>query len=76
MAEKSFEQSLKQLEQIVEELEKGDVPLEKALRKFEDGIKLSKYCSKKLDETEKRIALLIKEQDGKTVETPFIPDEE
>jgi len=74
MAEKSFEQSLKQLEQIVRELEQGDLPLEKAIKKFEDGIKLSKYCSDKLDETEKKISLLLKEQDGEIIEKPFMKD--
>jgi exodeoxyribonuclease VII small subunit len=71
MVEKSFEQSLKQLEQIVRDLEEGDLPLEKAIKKFEDGIKLSKYCSDKLDETEKKITLLVKEQGGDISEKPF-----
>ena len=72
MTEKSFEQSLKQLEQIVQDIEEGDLPLEKAIKKFEDGIKLSKNCSEKLDETEKRIMLLIKEQNGDITEKPFV----
>lgn len=76
MAEKSFEQSLKQLEQIVQELEEGDIPLEKAIKKFEEGIKLSKYCSDKLDETEKRITLLLKDQGGKITEKAFIQDDD
>ena len=76
MAEKSFEQSLKQLEQIVHDLEEGDLPLEKAIKKFEDGIKLSKYCSDKLDETEKKITLLLKEQNGKISEKPFVQEDE
>ena len=76
MAEKSFEQSLKQLEQIVHDLEEGDLPLEKAIKKFEDGIKLSKYCSDKLDETEKKITLLLKEQNGKISEKPFVREDE
>jgi len=76
MAEKSFEQSLKQLEQIVNDLEEGDLPLEKAIKKFEDGIKLSKYCSDKLDETEKKITLLLKEQNGSIIEKPFDREDE
>ena len=76
MTEKSFEQSLKQLEQIVQDLEEGDLPLEKAIKKFEDGIKLSKNCSEKLDETEKRIMLLIKEQNGDITEKPFVQKED
>ena len=51
MSKKNFEQSLKQLEEIVHELEAGDLPLEKAMKKFEDGIELSKYCAEVLDET-------------------------
>lgn len=75
MAEKSFEQSLKQLEQIVHDLEEGDLPLEKAIKKFEDGIKLSKFCSDKLDETERKITLLLKDQQGKISEEPFDPED-
>ncbi|MBW1815096.1 MAG: exodeoxyribonuclease VII small subunit [Deltaproteobacteria bacterium] len=76
MVEKSFEQSLKQLEKIVHDLEEGDLPLEKAIKKFEDGIKLSKYCSDKLDETEKKITLLLREQNGKINEKPFVREDE
>lgn len=52
MTKKNFEQSMKDLEKIVEELESGEIPVsEKALKKFEDGIKLSNFCAKTLDET-------------------------
>ncbi|MBW1643022.1 MAG: exodeoxyribonuclease VII small subunit, partial [Deltaproteobacteria bacterium] len=51
-------------------------PLEKAIKKFEDGIKLSKYCSDKLDETEKKITLLLREQNGKINEKPFVREDE
>ena len=71
MAKKTFEQSMKQLEQIVQELESGDLPLEKAIKKFEEGIQLSKYCSQKLDETEKRITILMQDSEGKVSEIPF-----
>ncbi|MDF1591245.1 MAG: exodeoxyribonuclease VII small subunit [Desulfobacterales bacterium] len=71
MAKKTFEQSLKQLEQIVRELESGDLPLEKALKKFEEGIQLSKLCSQILDETEQKISILLKDQDGEIIEKPF-----
>ncbi len=71
MAKKSFEQSLKQLEQIVEDLESGDLPLEKAFKLFEEGVKLSKVCSTKLDETEKKISILLEANDGNYVERPF-----
>jgi exodeoxyribonuclease VII small subunit len=72
MAKKTFEQSMKELEHIVHELESGDLPLEKALKKFEEGMMLSKACSGMLDETEKKITLLLKDQAGNVFEKPFI----
>jgi exodeoxyribonuclease VII small subunit len=76
MAQKTFEQSMKQLEQIVQDLESGDLPLEKAIKKFEEGIKLSKLCSKKLDETEKKISILLEDTQGNVTEAPFPSDEQ
>ena len=76
MAKKTFEMAMKQLEEIVQELETGDMPLEKAIKKFEEGIKISKYCSEKLDESEKRITVLLRDPDGKKVsEIPFASDD-
>jgi exodeoxyribonuclease VII small subunit len=58
-------------------LESGDMPLEKAIKKFEEGIKISKYCSEKLDESEKRITLLMRDSDGKNAtEKPFVIQDE
>jgi exodeoxyribonuclease VII small subunit len=74
MVQKTFEQSLKQLERIVQELEDGDLPLEKAIKKFEEGVQLTKFCSQKLDETEKKISILLKDAEGQITEKPFIPD--
>ena len=71
MAKKTFEQAMKQLEQIVQDLESGDLPLEKAIKKFEEGMQLSKYCTRKLDETEKRITILVQDSGGKVSEMPF-----
>jgi len=77
MAKKTFETAMKQLEQIVQELETGDMPLEKAIKKFEEGIQISKYCSGKLDESEKRITLLMRDSDGEKVsEIPFAAENE
>ena len=75
MSKKSFEKALQQLEQIVADLESDDLPLEKALKKFEEGIQLSKFCSAKLDETEKKITLLLQDEDGATVEK-IVPEDE
>ena len=71
MPKTTFEQSMKKLEQIVQELESGDLPLEEAMQKFEEGINLSKLCSEKLDETEKKITLLLQDQKGNVSEKPF-----
>ena len=71
MAKKTFEQALKQLEQIVNELESGDIPLEKAIKKFEEGIALSKFCAEKLDESEKRITMLTQDAAGNVSDMPF-----
>lgn len=72
---KNFEQSLQELEAIVDEIESGDLPLETALKKFETGVKLSAACAEKLNEAEKKISLLLKNSDGNYAETPFTPDE-
>jgi len=71
MAKKTFEQSLNALEKIVDELETGDLPLEKALKKFDDGMALSRQCSAMLDETEKRVTQLIGTNTGSVSESPF-----
>jgi len=76
MAKKTFEQAMKQLEQIVQDLESGDMPLEKAIKTFEDGIQLSKFCSEKLDETEKRITILMQGSDGELCEAPYSGEDE
>jgi exodeoxyribonuclease VII small subunit len=62
---------MKQLEQIVQDLESSDLPLEKAIKRFEEGIKLSKLCEKKLDEAEKKISILLSDAQGNITESPF-----
>jgi exodeoxyribonuclease VII small subunit len=76
MAKQTFEKAMEQLEEIVQELESVDLPLEKAIRRFEEGVQLAKFCSGKLDETEKRITILLKDQNNQVVEQPFMPDTE
>lgn len=60
----SFESSLKRLEQIVETLERGEVPLEEALSMYEEGIQLSKQCVEKLTRAELKLKTFLKEVDG------------
>jgi exodeoxyribonuclease VII small subunit len=61
---KDFETSLKKLEEIVKELEEGDLSLEKSLEHYEKGISLARFCSAKLEEAEKRIEMLQKDDKG------------
>ena len=63
----SFEQALQQLEQIVQKLEKGELPLEDSLKLYEDGIRLSRLCHGKLEEAEGRIEVLLKDARGEPV---------
>ncbi len=71
MAEKKFEVALARLEEIVQELEKGDLPLEQSLKFFEEGIKLSRICSKRLEEAERKVEILLKDTSGKLTIKPF-----
>ncbi len=64
MAEMKFEEALKKLEKIVEALEEGDIPLDDALEKYEEGVRLSKLCAKKLEVAKKKVEILLKSEDG------------
>ena len=68
---KTFEASVGRLEQIVRQMEQGDVPLEEALRLFEEGTGLIRTCSKLLDDAELKVVQLMKGADGAPVETDF-----
>ena len=71
---KNFEGKLEQLETIVKELESGDLPLEKAIKRYEEGVRLSKECQKMLSDAENVLVKMMKE-DGE--ETDFtMPNEE
>ena len=67
----TYEEALAALEAIVSALETGELALEDALKRFEEGIRLSKYCAKTLDETEKRITVLLEDETGGAHESPF-----
>ncbi|MFH1480970.1 MAG: exodeoxyribonuclease VII small subunit [Pseudomonadota bacterium] len=71
MAEKKFEEAMKRLEEIVQGLESGDLSLEASLGIFEEGMKLLGFCSKKLEEAEQKVTILIKESEGKHIQKPF-----
>ncbi len=64
MSDIKFEDALQRLEQIVDQLESGDLPLEESLKVFEEGVALARRCSKYLEEAEKRIELLTRDESG------------
>lgn len=64
-SEKSFETALKRLESIVESLESGSVPLDKALALYEEGVELAKWCGQKLQSAEVRLKKLSKSVEGR-----------
>jgi exodeoxyribonuclease VII small subunit len=66
----SFEEAMDQLEQLVGKLENGDVPLEKAIDLFQEGMKLSHLCSQKLEQVERKIEMLV-EENGVLSKKPF-----
>mgnify|MGYP006385677645 CR=1 FL=1 len=71
MAEKKFETSLKRLEEIVAELESGDLGLEQSLKLFEEGVKLARICNARLEEAERKVEILLKDKSGKMTAMPF-----
>jgi exodeoxyribonuclease VII small subunit len=64
---KDFESALKGLEEIVKELEEGELTLEKSLERYEQGVRLARFCNAKLNEAEARIEMLQKDESGEPV---------
>ncbi len=76
VAELNFQDAFQKLESIVKKLEEGNLSLEESLKIFEKGVELSRFCSKKLDEAEKKVEILLKENNGQLVAHPFSLEEE
>ena len=77
MSDLKFEDCLTRLEQIVAALETGNLPLEDSLKVFEEGVQLARHCAKYLDEAERRIEILAKDESGNTITRPFaLPSED
>ncbi len=72
---KSFEDAMKRLEEIVQMLENGNLPLEESLKVFEEGMSLIRFCTNKLEEAEKKVTILIQESGGGYTQLPFGDEE-
>jgi exodeoxyribonuclease VII small subunit len=70
----SFEESLKKLESIVEQLEKGDLALEDSLKLFEEGVNLSAACKQELEAAEGKVQMLVKQRDGTMKPETFLTE--
>jgi exodeoxyribonuclease VII small subunit len=68
---KDFESALKSLEEIVAQLEAGDLALDRALELFEEGVKITRFCNAKLEEAQRKVEMLTRNTSGALVETPF-----
>ena len=76
MSKERFEDTFKKLEAIVNKLETGDLSLEESMKLFEEGMRLSRICSQKLAEVQKRVELLLKAEDGSLLSQPLFFEEE
>jgi exodeoxyribonuclease VII small subunit len=73
-SELSFEAALDRLEELVRSLEDGDLPLDDALQAFEEGVRLSRFCHGKLQAAERRIEILLQDEDGEITPRPFLAE--
>jgi exodeoxyribonuclease VII small subunit len=71
MAKKNFEKAVADLENIVQRIDENDLSLDEALSLFEEGIKLSRFCSQKLDAVENKVEILLRDGEGNLQKEPF-----
>lgn len=71
-----FEQALEELEKLVETLERGDLPLDEALRRFERGVELTRHCQSALKAAQQRVDILLRRNNGEVEATSFVSEEE
>ena len=71
MAKRNFEKALADLENIVQRLDENDLSLDESLSLFEEGIKLSRFCSQKLDSVEDKVEILLRDDEGNFKKEPF-----
>ena len=73
--EMNFEEAMQELETITRELEKGDLSLDESVKKFEKGMEVSKKCNEILENAEKRITILLKQENEEYKEGNFVPED-
>ena len=71
-----FERSLQRLEEVVKRLESASLPLDEAMKLFEEGVELTRECQKQLEQAEGRVEILLKKADGKIAAEPFEAEDE
>jgi len=71
MAKEKFEEALKKLEALVKTMESGDLTLDDSLKAFEEGIRLIRFCTRKLDEAERKVEILLRDDDDRLAAVPF-----
>ena len=76
MSKERFEDTFRKLETIVNKMENGDLSLEDSMKLFEEGMRLSRLCSEKLNEIQKKVEILVKTEDGGITSQPFRQEEE
>jgi exodeoxyribonuclease VII small subunit len=76
MASEKFETVLKKLEDVVKKLESGELSLDESLKAFEEGVKYASFCSKKLEEAESRVEVLLRRKDGSFEKRAFLTGED
>ncbi len=71
VAKEKFEEALKRLEELVKIMESGEVTLDDSLKAFEEGIRLIRYCTRKLDEVERKVEILLQDDAGRITAAPL-----
>ncbi|MDI9569579.1 MAG: exodeoxyribonuclease VII small subunit [Pseudomonadota bacterium] len=75
MAKERFEEALKKLEELVKTMEAGDLTLDDSLKAFEEGIRLIRFCTRKIDEVERKVEILLRDEEDRPIVVPFPPED-
>lgn len=75
VAKERFEEALKKLEELVKTMEAGDLTLDDSLKAFEEGIRLIRFCTRKIDEVERKVEILLRDEEDRPIVVPFPPED-